>query len=133
MGDGEPKIKTSARVIWWDILQEMLWEILVEMLQKMLLEMVEGKKLFKKGSDWWKSSICKGVMGSELIIIQFCGKWWMGNLVGNSVGNAAGNSARDSVGNSLRSLVGIDGGEKLFREKLFKKGSDWWKSSILKG
>ena len=30
-------------------------------------EMEEGTKLFKKDSDWWKSSIYNGVMGSQPI------------------------------------------------------------------
>ena len=42
----------------------MLWEILLEMLQEILWDRVEGKNLFKKGSEWWKISIWNRVMGS---------------------------------------------------------------------
>ena len=64
MGDGEIINQHPAWEIWreilWEILQEILWEMLWEILQ----DKVEGKSLFKKGSDWWKFSILDRVMGS---------------------------------------------------------------------
>ena len=49
-----------------------------------------GKSQFKKGSDWWKFSIWKRVMGSQPIRIQLagksCGKLLRENLAGNSCG-----------------------------------------------
>ena len=46
---------------------EMAWEMAQEtqeMAQEMAREMAKGTNLFKKGSDWWKSSISNGVMKS---------------------------------------------------------------------
>ena len=50
----------------------------MESLAENLAEMVEGTNLFKKGIDWWKYSICNGVMGSWPISILR--KWLKTNL-----------------------------------------------------
>ena len=105
MGDWELTNQHPA----WKILQEMLWEI--------LWDRVEGKNLFKKGSDWWQFGTWHRVMGSQPISIQlgkFCRKCWgeccgkfcgeccgkcCGKCCGEIVGNLLGNSAENAAGN----------------------------------
>ena len=75
------------------ILREILWENLVgKFCRKILWEIVagksggkwrRGKSQLKKGSDWWKFSICNRVMGSQPIRIQLR-KILQENLVGKS-------------------------------------------------
>ena len=67
------------------------------------------KRLFKKGSDWWKFSIWNRVKGSQPIRIQL-GKILWENLVGNS----------------CRKILW----DKEEGKRLSKKGSGWWKFSI---
>ena len=62
---------------------KLLWEILVENCWwKILWHKEREKRLFKKGSDWWKLSIWNRVMGSQPIRQDTACK----NLVGISYG-----------------------------------------------
>ena len=68
-------------------LGKILWENLVgNSCRKFLWDKEEGKRLFKKGSGWWKFSIWNRVMGSQPIRIQL-GKILQDNLAGKSCGN----------------------------------------------
>ena len=71
----------------------------------------KGKSQFKKGSDWWKFSIWKRVMGSQLIRIQLRKLLWE-NLVGKSCGKIL-----------QENLVGQGGGEKANLRKAVINGN----------
>ena len=103
-------------------LVESLAENLAESLVENLAEMVEGTNLFKKGIDWWKYSICNGVMGSWPISIQ-CGKSCAENLAENLVESLAENLCL------VENLAEMG----MVETNLFKKGIDWWKYSICNG
>ena len=60
-------------------------------------EMEEGTKLFKKDSDWWKSIIYNGVMGSQPI------RKLLGKLLGKVLGKLLGKWRRGQ--NCLRKTV----------------------------
>ena len=80
--------------------------------RKLLQEMEEGKRQFKKGSDWWKFSIWNRVMGSQPIRIQLRKILWE-NLVGNCCGKIL---QEILVGKSCRKILqeivaGNGGGE----------------------
>ena len=77
-----------------------------------------GKCQFKKGSDSWKFSIWKRVMGSQPIRIQL-GKILWENLTGSYCGKFL-----------QEILTGKSCGRGRRGKSQFKKGSDWWKFSI---
>ena len=67
--------------IAWAIAWESTWEIAWEI----AWEMEERTKLFKKDSDWWKSSIYNGVMGSQPIR-KLLGKLLLGKVLRKLLG-----------------------------------------------
>ena len=62
--------------------------------------MEEGTKLFKKDSDWWKSSIYNGVMGSQPI------RKLLGKLLRKVFGKVLGKLLGILLGKLLRKLLG---------------------------
>ena len=55
--DGELTNQQAAQKTACEIALEIALEIVQETAQDFAQEMVEGTKLFKKDSDWWKCSI----------------------------------------------------------------------------